>query len=379
MPAETSLNTADDFEYLLSFLPPGWQVQAKVLGALRRCRKVPDAETLLRVLLIHLADGCSLRETALRARRGKLVTLSDVAIMDRLRRSGEWFRWMNTQLMSLWVTRQPATVFGPVWSVRLVDGTCVKEPGPTGSSWRVHYAIALPSLRCTELRVATPHGQGETFRHFTVQPGELFIGDRAYGTGPGIVHVVEAGGAVLVRFPWNQLELRTGQGAPFDLFAHLRRLHGTQVGDWAVAVPGATRMIPGRVCAIKKSRQAAARARQQVYRRGQKHGVMVKANSVEAASYVFVFTTVPAAQLSAAKVLEFYRGRWQIELVFKRLKSLLDVGHLRKVDPEAARSWIQGKLLVAFLVEVLLRTGDAFFPWGYPLREGPAPEPLPVA
>ena len=46
---------------------------------------------------------------------------------------------------------------------------------------------------------------------------------------------------------------------------------------------------------------------------------------------------------------------------------------------ERARSWIQGKLLVAFLVEVLLRTGDAFFPWGYPLREGPAPEPLPVA
>ena len=142
---------------------------------------------------------------------------------------------------------------------------------------------------------------------------------------------------------------------------------------------GATRMISGRVCAIKKSRQAAVRARQQVYRRGQKHGVTVTANSVEAASYVFVFTTVPVAQLSAAKVLEFYRGRWQIELVFKRLKSLLDVGHLRKVDPEAARSWIQGKLLVAFLVEVLLRHGDAFSPWGYPLCEGPAPEPLPVA
>ncbi len=93
---------------------------------------------------------------------------------------------------------------------------------------------------------------------------------------------------------------------------------------------------------------------------------------------MFVFTTVKATRLSAAKVLEFYRGRWQIELVFKRLKSLLALGHLKKVDPAAARSWIHGKLLVAFLVEALLREGDAFFPWGYLLREGESTEPMPV-
>ena len=64
------------------------------------------------MMLIHLVEGCSLRETALRARRGKIVDLSDVAIMDRLRVCEEWFRWMNTQLMAMWGTRQPATVFG---------------------------------------------------------------------------------------------------------------------------------------------------------------------------------------------------------------------------------------------------------------------------
>ena len=75
MPTESALDVAKDFEYLLGFLPPGWQDQAKGLGALRRCRKIPNAETLLRVLLIHLAEGCSLRETSVRAREGGIIDL----------------------------------------------------------------------------------------------------------------------------------------------------------------------------------------------------------------------------------------------------------------------------------------------------------------
>ena len=39
-----------------------------------------------------------------------------------------------------------------------------------------------------------------------------------------------------------------------------------------------------------------------------------------------------------AEIMELYRARWQIELVFKRLKSLTELGHLKKHDPEAARS-----------------------------------------
>ena len=58
---------ASDWEIVLRMLPQGWQDKARELGALRRCREFRDAATLLRVLLIHLAEGCSLRETAVRA------------------------------------------------------------------------------------------------------------------------------------------------------------------------------------------------------------------------------------------------------------------------------------------------------------------------
>ena len=95
----------------------------------------------------------------------------------------------------------------------------------------------------------------------------------------------------------------------------------------------------------------------------------MRPETLESAKYIFVFTTAPREELSGAQALEMYRGRWQIELVFKRLKSILGLGHLRKTDPEASKAWLQGKLLVAFLVEALIRCGESFFPWGWRLDE----------
>ena len=379
MPTESALDVSEDFEYLLGFLPPGWQDKAKGLGALRRRRKIPNAETLLRVLLIHLAEGCSLRETSVRAHESGIVDLSDVAILGRLRQAGEWFRWMNTKLMKQWVARAPSTVFGDQWRVRVVDGTRIKEPGPTGSSWCLHYAIGLPSLECSELRVCDKHGPGETFSRFEVRAGDLLIGDRAYGVRPGIFHVIDCGGDVLVRFAMSNLPLQTPENEPFDLLKHLRGLRGTKMGDWPVVLNHKGRNIKGRVCAIKKSRHAAQRARKQVRRQAQKGGAKPRPETIEAAGYIFVFTTVERSELRPRAVLEMYRGRWQIELVFKRLKSILGLGHLRKTDPEAAIAWIQGKLLVAFLIESLICAGEALFPWGYPICEPAGPKPLSVA
>jgi hypothetical protein len=377
--SELSLRVEEDYDYLIRFLPDNWQEQAKELGALRRCRKIPNAEILLRVLLIHLAEGCSLRETAVRARQGGLVDLSDVAIMDRLKGAGDWFLWMNRELMKKWVTRQPAAVFGSKRRVRLVDGTRIKEPGPTGSSWCIHYAIELPSLRCEELEVCDSHGNGESFTRFKVSPGDLFVGDRAYGVRPGISHVVDGKGDVLVRFAITNLPMEDAQGHRFPLLLHLRSLRGAQVGQWPVVVRWKGREIPGRVCAIKKSRQATEKALQRVRRKSQKTGAKTAPETEEAAGYIFVFTTAHEKELTPTAALEMYRGRWQIELVFKRLKSILDLGHLHKTEEQGAKAWIHGKLFVALLIETLLRQAESFFPWGYPLCEVPMPQPVSLA
>jgi len=377
-----SLVVAEDFDFLVTLLPDGWDAKAKELGALRRCRKIPDAGTLLRILLIHLAEGCSLRETAVRARQGGIADVSDVAIMDRLRCAGEWFRWLNTELMSRWVSEAPVSGQADARRMRIVDATQVNEPGQTGSSWRLHYSVELPSLRCNEVLITGTrgHGTGETFAQFNVDNGDLLVGDRAYGAPPGIAYVVQNGGHVLVRFTWSNLPLWTASGARFDLFGHLRTLSGTALGDWPVYVEHNGEMIPGRVCAARRSRQAAEKAQRQARRKAQKNGRQIAAETLEAAKYFAIFTTLPRQALRPRKALHFYRGRWQVELVFKRLKSIVGLGHLRKRDDEASRAWIQGKLFVAFLLETMLRYADSFSPWGYPLHAPQAqPHSLPVA
>jgi hypothetical protein len=179
--------------------------------------------------------------------------------------------------------------------------------------------------------------------------------------------VVHGQADVLVRFGWNNLPLWNGPKKRFDLFTHLRTLHGTAIGDWPVFVKDGKSMIAGRVCAVRKSRQAIEESHKRVRRKSQKYGSTILPETLEA-EYIFVFTTVKASMVSPARILEFYRGRWQVELVFKRLKSLMAFRHLRKTDDQSARAWIHGKLFVAFVLEALLRHGESFSPWGYPLQ-----------
>jgi DDE family transposase len=370
---------AEDWQIVLRVLPLGWQEKARELGALRRYRQFPDAATLLRVLLIHVAEGCSLRETAVRAAEGRLVTVSDVALLKRLRVSGDWFRWMGEELMRRWMTPRPVQpLLDAGRRIRIVDGSTVNEPGATGSTWRLHYAVGLPSLACEEVHV-TDTSVGESLRRFQVAPGDLLIADRGFATRNGVRHVAQHGGAVIVRLNLTNLPLSDGEGRPFALLPQLRTLSADRMGDWPVAVREDSRgllPIAGRVCAIKKSHTAAERSRAKAERESRRGGHQVKPETLEAAEYIFVFTTL-GADIPAPAILEMYRGRWQVELTFKRLKSLLALGHLKKVDPQGAKAWLQGKLFVAILIETLIALAERFFPWGYPLApDSPA---LPLA
>ena len=366
----------EDWAVVAALLPAGWREQAKATGALVRNRNFSGAHTLLRVLMIHLVDGCSLRETAVRATQGGLARVSDVALLKRLRACGEWFRWIAGGLMRQYVSPQPQVLF-PGVRVRLIDGSSVSEPGATGSSWRLHYSVCLPALQCDEVHVTEP-AIGESFKRFAVAPCDLLVGDRAYATRAGIRHVVDSGGHVLVRLNLDNVPLEEEDATRFDILAKLRTLGPASMGDWPVWLSHPQGRIAARLCGIRKSAQAAERAREKLLREGARKRRSIKPETLEAAGYLFVLTTLPA-HFTTSTILELYRGRWQIELVFKRLKSLVGIGHLKKSDVQGAKAWLQGKLLVAFLIEALNSAGERFFPWGYPIAQTAAAQPLPLA
>ena len=90
-----------------------------------------------------------------------------------------------------------------------------------------------------------------------------------------------------------------------------------------------------------------------------------------------MLTTVPEAQLKDDDVLQWYRVRWQVEIAFKRLKSLSAVGHIPKSDDKSSRAWVYGKLLIALLTEKMQRHAASVSPWGGRwLDQDPPPELL---
>ena len=359
----TQQHISDDWETLISFLPDGWEEEAKAKGALKRCRQIKDAETLLHVLMIHLAQGYSLKETAVRARMGGLSDISSVGVYKRLRASGEWLRWMAEGLLKEQV-EIPARPDGRL-RVRLVDATSVTEPGSTGSEWRIHYSLQLKPLRCDFFKV-TDNRVGETFKLIPVEKGDLIIGDRAYGNARGVAHVVDNGGEAIVRMKAISFVLRNAGGGRFQLLSRLKKLRVGCVGEWPVLVVGDNeRLIPGRVCALKRSKAATEVELKRIRRSGARRGHEPGRKALEAAKYMCVFTTVDQALLSAAEVMDLYRARWQVELAFKRLKSLFNFGHLPKHDEESAKAWLFGKLLVGLLSETIIEAADSVSPWGY--------------
>ncbi len=359
----------EDWRTLLSFFPQDWQEIALATGALKGLRKNKSPEGLLRTLLIHLGCGYSLRETALRARKAELADLSDVALMKRLQKSREWLRLM---CIALFQSRGVALSCNGAFQVRVFDATTVKEPGKTGSLWRIHYSVCLPSLSCDFFKLTETEGPGtgESFKQFPIRVGDYVLGDRGYSTAAGIEHVVRGGGYVTVRVNTSSLPLHQPNGGAFDLLGAVTAIQQTgAIQAWEVGVCGPSASVEGRLCVIRKSQEAIKIAQETLRKEASRKGRDIQPETFEYAKFVILFTTFPKEIFPADQVLQGYRTRWQVELVFKRFKSLARLGHLPKYDEESSKAWLYGKLLVALLIEKMVDHAASISPWGYHLAE----------
>ena len=148
-----------------------------------------------------------------------------------------------------------------------------------------------------------------------------------------------------MRVNTGSLPLHTAAGRPFDLLAAVSSVRRPGAArSWATTVAaagddgGPPGEIAGRVCVLRKSAEAIRLAHQKIRRDAARKGNQVQPATLRFAKYVIVFTTFPEPPFSAADVLEWYRLRWQVELVFKRFKSLAQLGHLPKYDDDSAKA-----------------------------------------
>jgi IS4 transposase len=352
----------DEWNIIESLLPPGWKEAAREQGAFRRARYTTDPGSLLRLLLFHAVNDAGLRETVAQAEAGGIAQMSQVALLKRLRTSGKWLAWLCARMCQ---GLRDAPRLPDALRLRVVDSTTVQGPAAKGAQWRVHYALDLRELTCDWCELTDVSG-AELLERTPMQRGDVLLGDRSYLRSAAVRMATKAKAYVLLRLRWTHTPMQDEQGRSFQALAKAKRLRVGQVGEWPVLLDDRQgKPIPARVVITKLPAPLAAKAERRLAKRYAKRNRTPHPNTLQAAHYVMLFTTLSKEQLTAEQVLELYRYRWQVELAFKRHKQLLKLGRLPHKDAAAAQSWILAKLLMALVLETLYRNAKAISPWGF--------------
>lgn len=344
----------DHWPQLRSSLPAGFDVEAtaRARGAFLRARGVENADTLLRLALAYGGCGMSLRETCAWAEAGAIACLSDPSLLERLCKAGPWLGDLVAALIGDRVAVSAPRLAG--YRLRALDGTSICEPGADRTTWRLHVGYDLASGQVDQIELTDGRG-AESLRRLICQPGDIVLADRYYARPRDLRPVIEAGAHFIVRCGWNSLRLLREDGAAFDLFAALAAQAEPEgevlvrVEEGRPARAGAPLIV--RLVIRRKSPEQTRAEQDRLLKDAKKRGRTPDPRSLQAAGYILLLTTLSAEIFPAAQVLGLYRLRWQIELAFKRMKSLGGLDALPAKTPALARAWIYARLIAILLAE----------------------------
>ena len=344
----------DDWEYVRTLLPDDLEDSARVTNALRRCRNVPDAAALIRMALAYALTDLSLKDVAAWASSLDLAEMSGPGLFYRLREAEGWLERVLGQTLAEQVPHEKSGL-----PIRVVDATVINGPGGrVAVEWRAHVLVSAVTGTIRSVQLTGDEG-GEKLARYVVPEGEVVLGDRAYGTARGLHSVSQQRARVVVRF--NPTSLRTCDLRRRRTYLKQREDEVPTSGaiEFAIVVP-----VPPPPTKSHKPWDLA------------KAIAWIPARAVagrtRSGEVIWILTTL-SHSVSPLAVMGLYRLRWQIELLFKRLKSLLHLDTLPSRQGPTAKSWMLARFLAAALAQRLVDPNGPLSPWGYELRPDQQP------
>ncbi len=346
---------------------------ARERKAFVRARGVPNAEALLRLALTYGATPLSLRGTAAWGAANGLADISDVALLGRLQAAGDWLGDLTGALLSAALHTQAGGAAGGTAGglidghrLRLVDATTVASPGGA-ALWRLHADYDLSRGRFVDLTL-TDHHTAESLAHFSPSAGDVVVADSYHAKAIQLHHVAAAGGDYIVRRGLTGCAVLDEDGRKLDSKRVLAAAQDGGTLDIAVRVPpppGAKAgPIRARLVIQPLPEDKVAGALRRARKRAKKEGRPITRKRLQAAQLCMLLTSLDREDADADTVLRLYRLRWQIEIAFKRLKSLARLADLQAKDRRLVRSCLFAKLIVALLAEEATQSLLESFPSG---------------
>jgi Transposase DDE domain len=331
--------------------------EAREFGAFQRSRKVQCAVDQLRLVLAYCWGAWGLRLTAAWAEAVGLASLSNVALLKRLRNSAEWLEQLVCRLLGAGA-READLAAAKGRPVRLVDATSVAKAGRnarnSGGRWRIHSVFDLASECFTAFEV-TDESEAEIIDRADVVAGEIRVGDRIYLRPDRIAKVLKHGADIVVRAAWNGARWLAGDGRRLDLVSLLKKSRGKGFIDQPIWIKGSAKEpIALRLVAIRKPKQARDLSIDKLKRHARDKGRNLRPETLIAAEWVIIVTSLDSEEYPLAAISALYRLRWRIEIAFKHLKSGIGLVGPPGEDPRSAKAHILCNLLLALLTEPLI-------------------------
>lgn len=345
---QTCLQNSTAWQQVVSQIPLDLDTSAKEDKALLRRREVRSGGDLLRIVFAYTWCDWSLRIVASWATLLDLACLSDVAVLNRLRGSQVWLG----KLVVACLKKRRVRLNQQAVRLRIVDASSISAPGSKATDWRMHLSIDLQRACIDGVEVTDATG-GETLVRHPARPGDIIVADRGYPHPRGLGSVLKSGGQIVVRINWHNLPMQGAPGQPLSLIPWLRQVSATASTEREVWINTPDGTFKLRLMACPLPPQAAEAARRRCRQAAKKKGRTPSQESLFASGFVMVVTNLPAEQWDPEQVLSLYRIRWQVELLIKRLKSVLNLDHLRAQDPALAQVYLLGKLLAALMADEL--------------------------
>jgi Transposase DDE domain len=350
---EVDSSDEDWNELVASRLPADLESKAIELSAWSRQREVRSIRDLLRALLVLAAWGYSFQRLAMWATLKGIAHMSERAWRKRMQQSAVWIAWILCELLSVQDT--------PSWletdkqrasRILLIDATRLSVPAGTGDDVRLHWSYDLLSGRTQQVAISDRH-QAEGLGWFKLRAGDITVTDAGYPVGSTVQIVLNQHADAITRTTVSHLRLETQAGERIDLKSRLlRQPYGKarHIMGWVKAPDGERYQV--RFVAYRLPKDLAVQAQERKRQRlREKRGKNFNQELVWWAGWILLVTTLPLQSWSNEEVVQLYRARWQIELVFKRIKQGLNWHGVSITDWDHLTTLVQLKLIVWCLQE----------------------------
>lgn len=313
-----------------------------------RPRKIASVPDLFRLCLSY-GCGLSLRAVAGFAGLAELGDVSAPGLLHRLSNCGNWLEAVALSLLHRALPQATGAFCGK--RLLVVDTTSICHPGASTASFRLHMRFDL-SGNIDGIDFSDGCG-AEHLTRFDWSAGDIVLADRGLTKALDLEQVLAGGADFVVRAGWNALKWLDHSGLPLEICTVLETIQGDAATAFAVRIkPEAKspRSFPARLIVQPLPADKAEAARKKARKKARKNGKKIDERTLLAAGFLIILTSLPES-FAAADIAAFYRLRWQIELLFKRLKSLSGLGQLPAKNPKLAKTWIYAKLIIAILAE----------------------------